>query len=704
MPLTEALRSAEEVGLDAILIHCKILDEPRASLWAAVAQDEQISIEALLVREGAMSRRQLLQVLENYYFSPAIDVHAVVYDARLVRMLPSRLAKRHQALVVGVQGDTVCVAFARPDNEAALEAVTAVLQRKLRSFVALPGDLCEVIDAHYAKVAELVAQSEATHTEMGRGRAPAPAVQATAAAGPTPWASTATGPAPGVETARPLPAAARDEFDSAPAVSGQASQHAGRFDIEERLKQHAANATDIVEEMLSAAYSMDATDAHVEPGLGALGIRFRIDGILHHVASLPDALTPAVTSRLKVMSQMDIAERRMPQDGRFSMQRDGILVDLRVSSLPSQFGEKIVVRLLKKDMSLLDITKLQMPDAIRALHRDMIENPQGFFLVTGPTGSGKTTTLYATLAALDRESQNIVAIEDPIEYSLAGITQVQINEPAGLTFERALQSILRQDPDVVLVGEIRSNDTVEIACRAALTGHKVFSTLHTNDATQAVARLVDMGCVPYLITATLRGVLAQRLVRTICVPCKEAYVPSPTEIAVLGTDVPQLYRGLGCTECGFTGYRGRLAVFEYFRLEERYHRMVLERASSSALRNAARRDGMMTLGEYGKRAVLEGITTIAEVERCLLSEEAHERLCTGCKQLVSIEYANCPYCKTVLRESCPTCTRPVEANWEVCAHCGNEIERDWKQAYCTQCNAPQSPEWQACPYCGCETR
>ena len=682
MPLTEALRSAEEVGLDAILVHCKILDEPRASLWAAVAQDEQISIETLLVREGAMSRRQILQVLENYYFSPSIDVHAVAYDARLVRMLPSRLAKRHQALVVGVQGDTVCVAFARPDNEAALEAVAAALGRKSRSFVALPGDLREVIDAHYAKVTELIAQSESARTDAGRARTQAPGVQ----------------PAPAGITS---PAA--DEFEPPQGAHASPQHLAGRFDIEERLKRHGANAIDIVEEILGAAYSMDATDAHIEPGQGVLGIRFRIDGILHHVASLPDTLTPAVTSRLKVMSQMDIAERRMPQDGRFSIQRDAILVDLRVSSLPSQFGEKIVVRLLKKDVTLLDLTKLQMPAEIRALHRDMIENPQGFFLVTGPTGSGKTTTLYATLAALDRESQNIVAIEDPIEYSMKGITQVQINEPAGLTFERALQSILRQDPDVVLIGEIRSNDTVEIACRAALTGHKVFSTLHTNDATQAVARLVDMGCVPYLITATLRGVLAQRLVRTICAPCKEAYVPSPTELALLGTEVPELYRGRGCTECGFTGYRGRLAVFEYFRLEERYHRMVLERASASALRSAARRDGMVTLGEYGKRAVLEGITTVAEVERCLLSEEAHERVCSGCKQLVSIEYANCPYCKTVLRESCPTCTRPVEANWEVCAHCGNDIERDWKQAYCTQCNAPKNPEWQACPYCGCET-
>ena len=682
--------------LDAVLVHCKILDEARAQRWAEMAAREGLSLENVLVRENAMNRRQLLQALENFYFCPAVDVATVVFDARLVGLLPARLAKRHQAMAVGVQGETVVVAFGNPDDEESVAAVTQALQRPMRAMVALPGDLRERIDSFYGEVAEPLTDSPGAPAGTPAG--------ATAAGIPVPSYAPVPAAGPAATTAaaavRPEPVSMNP---SRPANRADWTvAEVQRFEIEERLLVLGSSAIAIVDEIMHSACTTDATDVHVEPSQHALTVRFRIDGILHRVATLPETLTPAVTSRFKVVAQMDIAERRVPQDGRFSMQMGELLVDLRVSSLPSQFGEKIVVRLLKKDMTLLNLDNVKMPPEVRALHQDMIHSPAGFFLVTGPTGSGKTTTLYATLAAIDRESQNVVTLEDPIEYSLKGITQVQINEAAGLTFERCLQSILRQDPDTVLVGEIRSSDTVEIACRAALTGHKVFSTLHTTDATQAVARLLDMGCVPYLITSTLRGVLAQRLVRVICKSCKEAYAPTPGEIAILGTAVAQLHRGRGCRECGHTGYRGRVAIFEYFRMDEKYHRLVLERSSSFAIRNAARRDGMITMGEYGKRAVLAGVTTVAEIERCVLSEDGHEQLCKGCERIVSIEYAVCPYCTTVLRENCPTCTKPVESNWEVCAHCGNEIAREWRQKHCKQCDAPNESGWKACPYCGCE--
>ena len=258
---------------------------------------------------------------------------------------------------------------------------------------------------------------------------------------------------------------------------------------------------------------------------------------------------------------------------------------------------------------------------------------------------------------------------------------------------------------MILVGEIRNSETVEISCRSALTGHKVFSTLHTNDSTLAVARLLDMGCVPYLITSTLRGVLAQRLVRVICAECRESYDANPTELAILGkSEALALQRGRGCSHCAGTGYRGRMALFEYFRMDEKYHHLVLDRASSLAIRHAAQRDGMVTMAEYAKQAVLDGLTTVAEVERVVLSDAGRERLCSGCHRVVSVDFAVCPYCKTVLRENCPHCNQPVEPNWEVCATCGREIEREWQRSYCPRCDAPQDPHWVSCPFCGCEAR
>jgi type II secretory ATPase GspE/PulE/Tfp pilus assembly ATPase PilB-like protein len=446
-----------------------------------------------------------------------------------------------------------------------------------------------------------------------------------------------------------------------------------------------------------------ATDIHLQRDDHGLKIRLRTDGLLHTVATLPAAAAPPLISRMKVLASMDIAERRLPQDGRFTMHLDREDLDVRVSSLPSQFGEKIVIRLLRKSTQLLQLDNLQLPPAIREAYQDAIDSATGFFLVTGPTGSGKTTTLYATLNALDRESLNITTLEDPIEYSLPGLTQVQIREDIELSFASGLRSILRQDPDVILVGEIRDLPTVEIACRAALTGHKVFSTLHTNDACQAVTRLLDMGVAPHLIAATLRGVLAQRLVRKICPECRTDYAPNETERAVLGhPPLDRLQYGQGCAACAGSGYRGRVAVFEYFRVDEPLRRLIMDRASPYALRHAAARNGMVNMAEFARRAALDGVTTVAEIQRAVLADDGKDQFCSDCQRTISIDFSVCPFCKHVLKGKCQNCAAPIEANWQACPSCGEALARDWERIYCRHCLAPVQPAWSECHYCGGE--
>lgn len=461
------------------------------------------------------------------------------------------------------------------------------------------------------------------------------------------------------------------------------------------------DAPTVVDEILKAAIRHGVTDVHVEPRKSGLVIRFRLDGILHVAATHPESAKAAVISRLKILAGMNIAEHRVPQDGRASIDVGKVSTDLRVSTLPSQFGEKVVIRLLRKDASLLDLARLKMPDAVRHRYQDALETPMGFFLVTGPTGCGKTTTLYATLNAVDSRSTNVITLEDPIEYSLEQVTQVPINEEQGLTFASGLRSILRQDPDVVLVGEVRDVETVEIAFRAALTGHKVFSTLHTNDACQAVTRLLDMGSSPYLIAATLRGVLAQRLIRVICDACREPYEANQSELALLGyPTIDRLHRGAGCERCNHTGYRGRVALFEYLRVDETIHRLILERASHLAVRHAAERAGMATMGEYGKKAVLDGRTTVAELQRVLLGNETQEQLCEGCQRVVGMDYVVCPFCQHRLTEVCTKCKASLDAHWEACPSCGQTIERVQDTVYCPTCVAPVDPHADSCPYCG----
>ena len=376
--------------------------------------------------------------------------------------------------------------------------------------------------------------------------------------------------------------------------------------------------------LITQAIQDRASDIHIEPGERELRVRFRIDGVLHEVMHSPKTIQAGVISRLKIMSDIDIAERRIPQDGRLSVQQNGKKIDLRVATLPTVWGEKVVMRILDNSTAMLKLSDLGFADGNYVRWEQSFTKPYGMLLVTGPTGSGKSTTLYSTLNIVNKPEVNVITVEDPVEYRLAGINQVQANAKAGLTFAAALRSILRSDPDIILLGEIRDHETAQIAIEAALTGHLVLSTLHTNDAPSAINRLIEMGIEPFLVGSALDCVLAQRLARRLCPKCKEAYQPSRDSLVANRfpwpeeVEVPTLYRAVGCGACSKTGYKGRLALHEVMTVSEDIERLAVDRASADAIGRIAQDQGMTTLRNDGLEKVLLGNTSIEEILRVVV--------------------------------------------------------------------------------------
>jgi general secretion pathway protein E len=389
------------------------------------------------------------------------------------------------------------------------------------------------------------------------------------------------------------------------------------------LKELASGAPVIrlVNQIMHRAVEAAASDVHIEPFSDRLLVRYRIDGVLREMESPPASSAPAVISRFKIMANLNIAERRLPQDGRFNMRVGGETVDLRVSTVPTVYGESLVVRLLRRDDEELDFGPLGYdPEAERTL-RKVLDLPHGVLLVTGPTGSGKTTTLYAALSYLNTTERKIITVEDPVEYNIDGINQIQVKPQIGLSFANALRSIVRQDPDVIMIGEMRDTETAKIAVQSALTGHLVLSTLHTNDSAGSITRMLDMGVEDYLLASTVNAVMAQRLVRNLCHECRQSYRPSPEEIRYWGLDrftdatEPELYRAVGCEKCGGTGYRGRSAVVELMVMTDPLRRLVLEHAEAGKIAAKAAEEGMRSMFQDGLVKALAGITSIEELVR-----------------------------------------------------------------------------------------
>ncbi len=380
----------------------------------------------------------------------------------------------------------------------------------------------------------------------------------------------------------------------------------------------------LVNTIITQAIKQRASDIHVEPDEKGLRIRYRVDGILRETMSPPKRLQAPITSRIKIMAEMDISVKRQPQDGRFKIRVDNKNIDVRISSVPTIYGEKLVMRLLDKGFINMGLLECGLSESCLARFNEMISRPYGIILVTGPTGSGKTTTLYLALQTLNSPDKNIITIEEPVEYDLEGINQIPVNNKAGITFAKGLRSILRQDPDVIMVGEMRDLETADVAVRAALTGHLVFSTLHTNDASSSIIRLIDMGIAPYLVTSSVCCVLAQRLVRTICDKCREPYVPTQEVLDSAGLKKsPQeitLFRGAGCEECGQTGFRGRTGLFELMVVDKELRQIIHDGKSADIVRASAQKAGMKSLWDDGLDKVLQGRTTIDELKRVTFSE------------------------------------------------------------------------------------
>ncbi|MBU1148300.1 MAG: GspE/PulE family protein, partial [Candidatus Omnitrophica bacterium] len=389
-----------------------------------------------------------------------------------------------------------------------------------------------------------------------------------------------------------------------------------------KLKEIASQApvVKLLNMVLLRAIREKASDIHFEPFEKEYKIRYRIDGVCYDAAHPPKDLSLAISSRIKVMANLDVAENRLPQDGRIMMDIGAKSVDLRVSTLPTLYGESIVLRVLDKSVVSLSLDQLGMNDDVKTKLRKAIDRPNGIILTTGPTGSGKTTTLYSCLREINKIESKIITAEDPVEYDIEGIIQIAINTKIDLTFAKTLRHMLRQDPDILMVGEVRDSETAEIAIQSALTGHLVFTTLHTNDAPGAITRLMDMGVEPFLITSTVRVVIAQRLLRLLCQKCKKPYEPQKEEIAELGLSEAELkgvkfYKGKGCSECNGSGYKGRIGIYELFMMDEKIRDLIVKRVSSSVIRSAAQELGMKTLRQDGIAKILAGETSVEEVLR-----------------------------------------------------------------------------------------
>jgi general secretion pathway protein E len=421
-------------------------------------------------------------------------------------------------------------------------------------------------------------------------------------------------------------------FNTDTTSMGRIIEDIGKDDVEDlaiddegdvdHLKDLASEAPVIrlVNLLITRAIELRASDIHLEPFEGDFKVRYRVDGVLHDEEAPPKRLQAAVISRIKIMAKLNIAERRLPQDGRIKLRVLGKEIDFRVSTLPTMFGESVVLRILDRESVVLDLEKLGFPDYDLKKFRDLINRPYGIILVTGPTGSGKTTTLYAGLSEINSPEKKIITVEDPIEYQLGGVNQVQVKAGIGLSFANILRSILRQDPDIIMIGEIRDAETAEIAIHSALTGHLVFSTLHTNDAAGAVTRLLEMGMENYLISSSLIGIMAQRLVRVICPECKEPYTPEVgvmEELGISHAEVTKLdiFKGRGCKNCANTGFRGRKGIYELLMMNDDIRELILEKTPSNVIKEKGRAQGMKTLREAGWQKVKAGISTVSEVVR-----------------------------------------------------------------------------------------
>ena len=566
----ESMQSPKGKRLGEILLASSRLTEEQLNdaLSIQKEQDDVQNLGDILLKRNYVNEDDLITAASLQLNVPVlneIDVDAL--DIELVRKVPIHFAKKHNMIPVKKQGNTIIVAMSKLIDFHPLDDLRILLDHDVKAVLARKSHIVDAINKIYDR--DTAHNQNELIDGLDEGSID--------------------------EMAFDEPQDLLDAEDEAPIIR-------------------------LVNSLMFRAVKERASDIHIEPFDKELSVRYRIDGVMYEIMKLPKRAQASVSSRIKIMGKLDIAEKRIPQDGRITIKIAGKDIDIRLSTLPTSFGERLVMRLLDKSNVLVDLNDIGFSEKQLTTIRKIINRPNGIFLVTGPTGSGKTTTLYAALSKINTSDKNIITVEDPVEYQLQGVGQIHVNPKVKLTFASGLRSILRQDPDVIMVGEIRDLETAEIAIQASLTGHLVFSTLHTNDSASTITRLVDMGVEPFLVSSSLVAALAQRLIRVVCRECREAYVPDNAELLELGVDLERfagktIYRAKGCETCWKTGYLGRSGIYELLTVNDKIRNLILKNADGSKIKKAAMQDGLLTLREHGAEKILSGVTTIEEVLR-----------------------------------------------------------------------------------------
>lgn len=563
-----------EVELGRILVENGKLDPDDLDMALREHHKTGDRVSNILVKMNLVAEEEVLKALAVQHSLQYMKLSEVTIPSEIISMIPAKLATHYEIIPVENSNGVLRIALSDPLDIQTLDNLRMALKMEVEPIISTHKEIMDAIKKYYGIGAETIDEM------MDHG-------------------------------------------------DGNQSLEVETSDIEDiDAMAEDASIVRFVNQIISEAFRDRATDIHVEPLEDELRIRYRIDGVLYE-AAIPPAIRrfqSAIISRVKIMADMNIAERRLPQDGKIKVKRGETDYDMRVSSVPTPYGESIALRILSRDSHLCTLDRLGFEGEHINMLRDMIVKPHGIVLITGPTGSGKSTTLYASLSEINSADKKILTVEDPIEYRIPGVTQIQVVPPIGLTFARVLRTLLRQDPDVIMVGEIRDQETAEITIRTALTGHLVFSTIHTNDACGAVTRLQDMGIEPFLVSSSLEGIIAQRLVRVLCSECKTSYTPPPALISKVNTwneddSGATYFRPVGCETCRYTGYLGRTAVYELVKIDESMRRLIVERQPANILRKEAINQGMKPIRVAGWHKVKQGVTTIDEVLRVTMEEE-----------------------------------------------------------------------------------
>ncbi len=557
-----ATDKAAKKSLEEMLLEEKLITPAQLEIAQALQKQQGGTLNDILLKQGAVKPEQLAVLLSIKLNLPLIDLKRHVIQPQALRLIPEEMARKYMLIPMDIVNDSLMVVMADPEDIRTIEDVKAQSKMRIEVALGVPSDIERAININYRSSGAIARQVS--------------------------------------------------QFTPAAEKTGEAPEITATTPITETLNL-----------LITQAIKDRASDVHIEPQEDRLRIRYRIDGILHDMFSFPISVHAPLVSRVKILSEMDISEQRRPQDGQFSVKVGNNTVDIRTATMETPYGERVTLRILDKSLALFTLSELGLQPDVLQKYRGMLKRPHGMILAGGPTGSGKTTTLYATINELDRNERNIMTIEDPIEYSFMDINQSQVNTKAGITFASGLRAIMRHDPDVILIGEIRDNDTVTTAIQASLTGHLVLSSIHANDAVGVLFRLMDLGAESSSISSTLIGIVSQRMVRRICTNCRAPYQLNGEEQEMfkqeLKLEVTTSFRGAGCNLCANTGYRGRTGIFEFMVMSEAIRKMLRSQAGSGEIRAQAIAEGMETMKQDGMLKVKEGITTISEVQRSVFS-------------------------------------------------------------------------------------